>query len=97
MHVLVEIMECRVRNPRFIEMQRVNVTADRVFDHLHVVKNTVVGTLGNRENAWGGRAIARTQGFACKGICFDFFSNVFGLEFFQGDGANNSQMVARGH
>ena len=45
-HIPVELVEGRVRQPRLVEMQRVDRVAQRLLQHLDVVGDTVVGTLG---------------------------------------------------
>ena len=42
-HVLVEIVERRVRQPGFIEMQRIDTIAEYFLQHLDVIKHTIVG------------------------------------------------------
>src|ERR1700680_5351208 len=47
MHVLVELVERGVRQPRLVEMQRIDAVVERLLEHFDVVGNAVLGTLGD--------------------------------------------------
>jgi len=42
-HATIKVVEGCVRQPRFIEMQRVDGVAKQLLDHVDVVENAVVG------------------------------------------------------
>jgi hypothetical protein len=50
-HVAVELVERGVRQPRFVEVQRLDRGIERRLQHLDVVGDAVVGALGERQDA----------------------------------------------
>ncbi len=91
MHVFVHGVETGVRQPGFIKVQGVNFRAQHLFDHFHVVQNTIVGALRDRQNAG-----LLVLGFAGKRMVCNFLGNALGLEFLKRNWTNNAQMIARG-
>lgn len=91
MHVLVVLVESRVRQPRLVEMQRVHIAAQLFLDHLDVVDHAVVGALRQRQDA---RILV--DGLARERIGLDLLADVLRIELFQRDGADDAQVVARG-
>ena len=79
-----------MRQPGLIEMQRLDVAIEHVLEHFHVVQNTVIGALGDGENA---RLAA--LGSPCKRIGINLFLNVLRLEFLQRNRPDDAEMVAR--
>ena len=89
MHILIKTMECGVRQPSLIEMERIHQIAQLGFDRLDVVDHTIVRTLGQSQNA-------RTLVFDIpgKGIGIDFFLDVFRLEFLEGNRSDDAHVIA---
>ena len=50
-HAAVEIVERRVRQPRLVEMQRVDLRRQQLLDRVDVVEHAVVGALRERQDA----------------------------------------------
>ena len=91
MHILIELMKRRVRQPSLIKMQGINCIAEFFFDHLDVIDHTIVRTLRQCQNArFFILDLTRER------ICVDLFLNIFKLKFSQGNGTNNPHMITRG-
>src|SRR3546814_8777082 len=80
-----------MRQPGFVEMQGIDFGTQLFLDHLDVVDDAVVGALRKRQYA---RPLV--LGIACKRVGFDLLAYVFGVEFFQRNGPDDAQMIARG-
>ena len=91
MHVLVEVVERRVRQPGFIEVQRIDAIAEHFLQHFHVVEHAVVGRLRDREDARLGFLVGDER------IGVDFFLDARGAEFSQRNRPDNAQVIARRH
>ena len=89
-HVLVELVERRVRQPGFVEVQRVDVAAELFLDHFDVVDHAIVGALRQRQDA---RVLV--DGLTREGIGLDLLADVVRVEFFQRDRPDDAQVVAR--
>src|SRR5699024_5590599 len=89
MHVAIKVMECRMGYPGLVKVQRVNFTAQLLFDHLDVVADTIVSALCDGENAW--LLVFYPLG---ERVIFNFLANTFGFEFVKRDRADNTQVVA---
>ena len=90
-HVLVELVERGVRQPRLVEMQRIDEVVERLLEHFHVVGDAVVSTLGDGKNP---RLLVLRH--ARKGVGFDLLADVLGLEFVERDRSDDAQMIALG-
>src|SRR3546814_5033448 len=73
-HVFVELVEGRMRQPGFVEMQGIDFGTQLFLDHLDVVDDAVVGALRKRQYA---RPLV--LGIACKRVGFDLLAYVFGV------------------
>jgi hypothetical protein len=71
MVIAVEVMERRVRQPGFVEMQGIDHAVEHFLDFLDVVEDAVVGALGDGQYArFGGDRAAK----GCAAIFFWMFS-----------------------
>ncbi len=93
-HVLIERVELGVRQPRFVEMQRVEQIAEQVLDHLDVVDHAVVRALRDRQDARLQVRILR-QRLARERIRLDLLANVFRLELVARNRADDAEVIAR--
>ena len=60
-HAPVEIVERGMRQPRFVEMQRIDLAVEHLLDGVDVVDDAVVGALREGEHARLGRHLARER------------------------------------
>ena len=90
-HVLIERMERRMRQPRLIKMKNVHLAVQFRLDHFVVVDDAVVRGLRNRQNARFLRLVLD------EGIGGDFLLNRLPLEFFFRDRSDDAVVVAGGH
>ena len=89
MHVLVELVEGRMRQPGLVEMQRVDGGIQRLLQHLDVVDHAVVGALGDGEDA---RLLA--LGRARERVGLDLLLDVLRAELLQRNRADDAQVIA---
>ena len=47
MHILIEGMEGRMRQPSLIKMQAVDLAIEHRLNHFNVIDNPIIGALGN--------------------------------------------------
>ena len=93
-HIAIKIVKRRVRQPRFIEVQRIDLAVQLFVDHLHVVQDAVVRTLRQRQDTWLVVIIAALAVLQQR-MPFDFLGDRFPLELVERNRANDSVMVAR--
>ena len=84
MHVFIEGVEGRMRQPCLIKMQRIHPTVQHVFNHFDVIDDAVIGTLRQRHHAWYSVFIFN------KGVGIDFLFNAGPLKLFFWNWANNA-------
>ena len=80
-----------MRQPSLIEMQGIDLTVEHLFDHLHVVDDAVISTLGQRHHAWHNVLVFN------KGVRINFLLDVFPLKLFFRNGTNNAKVVTGWH
>ena len=80
-----------MRQPCLIEMQRIHLAVEHLFNHLDVINNAVVCTLRQRHHAGDGVFILN------EGVGVDFLFDVGPLELLFGDRTNNAEVVTRWH
>ncbi len=90
-HVLVELVEGRVRQPGFVEVQRVDVVAQLVLDHFDVVDHAVVGALRQGQDARLLVLRLRAKGWP-RSSCVMFSGSNSSMR----NGPDDAQVVARG-
>ncbi len=91
MHVLVVLVKRRVRQPGFVEMQRLDFAVEHLLDRLDVIENAVVRALREREHARLRLHVARER------IGLDFLLDILPAEFVTRDRSDDAEVVARGH
>ena len=75
--------------PRFIKMQRINLTIEHLFNHFHIVEHAIIGALGNGQDAWFGLFVED------KRVGFDFAANGLWTKFRFRNRADNPVVVTR--
>jgi len=80
-----------MRQPGFVEVQRVDPAVEHLLDGFDVVQNAVVGALREGQYAW------RTPLASRERIRVDLLLDVFKLEGFVFNRPDDSVMIARGH
>ena len=90
-HVAVELVERRVRQPRLVEVQRLDAVVQHALQHLDVVGDAVVRALRERQDA---RLLV--LGLARERIGLDAPGDVLRLEFVERDRPDDAEVVARG-
>ena len=88
--ITIEVVEGRMRQPGFVEMQGVDLAVEHVLDGLDVVHHAVVGRLGDGEDAW--LLVLR---LACEGVGRDLLLDVLHRELFERDRTDDAVVVAR--
>ena len=88
-HVLVEVVESGVRQPRFIEMQRLDAAVQRVLQHLHVIGDAVIGALRERQDP---RLLVFCR--ARERVGFDSLADVVRVKRRQRDRTDDTEMIA---
>ena len=94
-HVAIEIVERRVRQPSFVEVQRIDLSVEQLLQHFDVVNDPVVSALRDRQDsrlATGMRCLS----CASERIRVDLFLNVLGMKFFQRNRADQPEVVSFG-
>jgi len=91
-HVLVEVVEGRVRQPGFVEVQGVDFPVQHFAQGLDVVHHAVVGRLGDGQDA---RLLV--DGFARERVRFDLAGDRFGRELFERDRADDAEVIPGRH
>ena len=94
MHVAVELVEFRVRQPGLVEVQRVEQVAQQVLDVLDVVDHAVVGALGDRQDPRLGVRVL-LQRLAGERVRLDLLADVLRLELVARDRPDDAEVVAR--
>ncbi len=89
-HVAIELVERRVRQPCLVEMQCLDAVSQRAFQHLDVVGDPVVRASSERQDA---RLLVLR--LARKGIGLDALGDVLRREFLERNGSDNAQVIAR--
>ena len=90
-HVFVKVVEGRMRQPGFVEVQGFHLAVKRFLQGLHVIEHTVVGGLRNGQNARPGLLVLDER------VRLDFLADIFELEFLQRNRPDDAQMIARRH
>ena len=88
-HVAIELMEGGVRQPRLVEVQRLDTVAQGLLEHLDVIGDAVVGALGQRQDP--GLLVLRSAG---EGIGLDALADVLRPELLSNE-ADDAQVIAR--
>ena len=93
-HVFVEVMECGMGQPGFVEMERADASVEHRAELLDVVEDPVVGALSDGQNS--GLAI-RVLGlrFLGKRIGVDFALDALERELVLGNRTDDPQVVSR--
>ena len=88
--LVIERMEGCVRQPSLVEVQILDIFAERFLDRLDVVDDTIVRGLGERHHAWSHALVPDQR------IRIDLALNRLGVEFFKRNRADDSKVIARG-
>ena len=88
-HVLIERMERRVRQPGFVEVQIFDIALQFFLDRLYVVEHAVVGALRDRHHARLGRFVFHQR------MCVNFFLDRFNRKLIACDRPDDAEMIAR--
>lgn len=93
-HVLIELVEFRVRQPGFVEVQRVEPVAEHFLDHLDVVDHAVVSALRDGQNA---RLETRVfcQRFTGERVRLDLPADVFRFELAARNRTDDAEVITR--
>ena len=89
-HVTVKLVKRRVRQPGFVEMQRVDHVAELGLDHLDVIDHPVVRALRERQDPWL-LVLDRPR----ERVGLDLAHDVFGLEFGERNRPDDAQVISR--
>ena len=88
-HVLVEVVKRRVRQPRLVEVQRIDFLAQNVLQRFDVIQHAVVRALRDRKDS---RLLVLRM--ARERIRLDLLADVFRAEFLQRDRADDAEVIA---
>ena len=88
-HVLIERVECRVRQPGFVEVQVFDIALQFFFNRLDVVEHAVVRALRDRHNA-------RASSFVFdQRMRVNLFLDRFNRKLVARDRPDDAEMIAR--
>ena len=87
-HVAVKLVERRVRQPGFVEMQRVDRVAELFLDRLDVINHPVVRALRERQDP---RPLVLDRPRERVGL--DLAHDIFGFEFRERNRADDAQVI----
>ena len=92
-HVFIELVKRRMRQPRFIKMQRPNFAVKQPDQRFHVIDDPVIGALRDCQNSRlpiGMLGLSRLR----KRIGLNLLLDILRTKFFQRNRTNNPQMIS---
>ena len=90
-HIVVEAVKSRMRQPCFVKVQNVDLAVELRLDHFVVIDNAVIGRLRDRHDPGLGLLVLD------KGIGRNLLFNRLPVKFGKRNRSDDAVMVARGH